>query len=180
MRSFLIIGAVITAGIILSLAVSESAATSPAPPQDIPDADCLDCHQDADEVGEKNVVDSDHFADGPHVEDNDVYCSSCHAGTEEHVEDPGPLDAARCDDCHDDVIEEFGVSAHTTRTARVDQKQPDCFSCHGPAHQIRYSSEDQAAPMHRLNQPDTCGACHSGEILDKYKKSIQGQLVGGV
>ena len=177
MKRFLILSILISAGMALSLGLSEGAYTLPSPPQDIPDSDCLDCHQDPDEVGEENVVDSGHFTDGPHVEDNDVYCSSCHAGAEEHIEDPGSLGPARCDDCHDDVIEEFGKSAHATRTARSDQEQPDCFSCHGSAHQIRYSTEDQASPMHRLNQPDTCGACHSGEILDNYKKSTHGRML---
>jgi formate dehydrogenase gamma subunit len=175
MRSFLIISTVITVGVLSSFAFSEGVATIPPPPRDIPDGDCLDCHQDADEVGEENVVSADNFAGGPHVEDNDVFCTSCHSGGEAHMDDPGPMAAATCTQCHDDVIGEFSESAHATRTARADQKQPDCFSCHGPAHLIRYSREDQASPMNRLNQPATCGSCHSGEILDNYKKSIHGQ-----
>jgi cytochrome b subunit of formate dehydrogenase/nitrate/TMAO reductase-like tetraheme cytochrome c subunit len=176
MRSFLIIATFMTAGILFSLGISESASTTSTPPKDIPSSDCLDCHQDADEVGEENVVDAARFKGGPHVEDNGVYCSSCHAGGEAHMEEPGPMEPASCTECHEDVIQEFGSSAHATRTVRSDQKQPNCQSCHGVAHDIRYS-KDQASPVNRLNQPKTCGGCHGGAILENYKKSIHGQML---
>jgi len=171
MRRIAFLFIVSVAVVFVLLVVSERAVTFTAS-ADVPAEDCLACHADADEVGEENVVDAAHFAAGPHVEDNDVYCTSCHVGAEQHMEDPGPLGPARCNECHDDVIEEFNNSAHSTR--RFKSGQPDCFSCHGEGHLILYS-DDPASPMFQQNQPETCGGCHSGDILENYMKSIHGR-----
>ena len=138
----------------------------------VPDEDCLSCHSEPEEVGEENVVTVEDFSGGPHIEDNEVFCISCHAAAEDHMFDPGPLESASCEECHDDVVSDAGSSVHSTR--RFKTGQPDCYSCHGAGHAIRYS-DDEESPAGRLNQVSTCGACHEGEVLDNFMKSVHGQ-----
>lgn len=169
MNRSIIVLIVAAVGFILAFMVSEPASTTPG---NIENQDCLECHTEVEEVGEENIVDPARFAGGPHTEESDVLCSSCHAGGEEHMDDPGPLEPARCDECHDDVTTEIDAGAHTIR--KFKEGQPDCYSCHGSGHDIRYST-DSASPVYKLNQPETCGGCHSGEILDNYMRSVHGQ-----
>ena len=174
MKKSALICILVAGGLMLAVALSDESNVVLALQSDIPSEDCLDCHSDPDEVGEENVIEAA-FDTGPHVADNDVSCASCHPGAAEHMEDPGPMEPASCVECHDDVIEDYERGAHSTRLFK--DNRPTCVSCHGPAHQITYSAEDPASPAHKLNQPKTCGACHSGQILDDFMKSVHGRLL---
>ena len=139
---------------------------------DIDDETCLMCHSDADMVGEEYVVDESHFENTPH--EGVVSCVECHVqATEvEDIEDHGVLGAAKCSDCHELSCQEKQMGRHADKLEGV----PTCGTCHGEGHAVKMIA-DEESPVNHMNQVETCGQCHQGEILENFKKSIHGHLV---
>lgn len=107
-------------------------------------ADCLGCHNYADEVGDTNHVDEGRFMATAHA---DMGCEACHVVTEEHPFD-GETAAviSSCDDCH--------VSIHETYNASIHADKASCVDCHNP--------HEAYAPVNLSGRQmnDACDMCH--------------------
>ena len=144
--------------------------------KEIANSACLDCHADKDNVNGKKqyVVDGKLFKKGPHTEDNGVTCAECHvkAKTVADVSDHGKLGKPSCAGCHD---AQKHISGSVHGRAVNGKKLPTCASCHGPAHTV-VPVADKASPSNRLNQPKTCGTCHTRESdVPTFMKSVHGE-----
>jgi formate dehydrogenase gamma subunit len=129
------------------------------------DADCLGCHGQPD-VGSKDgrsvFVDETRHKASVHA---DVGCTSCHEGITDY---PHPERVARpaCATCHEEAVAELEKSVHARGAS---QDTPECVSCHGPAHDIRRSS-DPASLVAKGKVADTCASCHaSAEFLARHR-----------
>lgn len=110
-------------------------------------ADCLDCHTDTDTVGEEFVVEMTPFINSAHA---DVGCTSCHESvTDEHPDDGISPSRANCLECHDDIGQEYSLSAHSENAS--------CSDCHNP-HMVRGAT---TVSGHDMNQK--CAGCHAAE-----------------
>jgi hypothetical protein len=110
-------------------------------------SDCLDCHTDADLVGDNFVVEMAPFIYSAHA---DVGCSSCHESvTDQHPDDGISPSKANCTDCHDDVGQEYAQSGHSENAL--------CSDCHNP-HKVRGAT---AVSGHDMNQK--CSECHDAD-----------------
>lgn len=106
--------------------------------------DCLDCHSDADAVGEELTINAKTFGHTVHAE---LGCVTCHDSvTAEHPDNGATVSTAACIDCHEEVGEEY---LHTTHAENAS-----CNDCHDPhnAHGLETTS-GQA-----MNQQ--CSQCH--------------------
>jgi predicted CXXCH cytochrome family protein len=114
-------------------------------------ADCLGCHNYADEVGEMNHVDETKFMATAHAA---MGCEACHAVSEEH-----PFDAetaavvSSCEDCH--------VSIHETYSSSVHGDNAACVDCHNP-HQAYAPVSLSGRQMN-----DSCDMCHPVAQMEK-------------
>jgi formate dehydrogenase gamma subunit len=166
--------------LLLSLIAAPALADDEQPePEELTNQTCLDCHGDAGNVGKKYAVAGSAFKSPPHTEDNGVTCASCHARAAkvEDVTDHGPLGAPSCDGCHDagEAIARGAHGAHKHNRARL----PGCRTCHGPGHAVRPVSQVHS-PANPQSQARTCGACHGGDSLESFLRSVHGQrLVSG-
>lgn len=107
-------------------------------------ADCLGCHNYADEVGDSNHVDEVRFMATSHA---DMGCESCHAVSEEHPFDGETTKAiSSCEDCHDSIHEIYSKSIHADKAS--------CVDCHNP---------HEAHPPVNLSgrqMNESCDMCH--------------------
>ncbi|RKZ14717.1 hypothetical protein DRQ53_10855 [bacterium] len=146
------------------------------------DDECLGCHAPAEEVVEPDYqVDPDAYLSSIHAELG-FGCTDCHEGIEDYpheIEQP-----ATCSTCHDSALEEFQASAHGGLEAFGDES---CVVCHS-VHEVR-AVYDPDSWVSLVNQPETCGKCHSdvavvgsggpdtGLVLN-YENSVHGQARG--
>jgi hypothetical protein len=108
------------------------------------------------------------FFQSVHSSLSEAGCQSCHGDVHEVVSRT-PTALETCGQCHDQEVKDFRESVHGTSAAAGDPDAPQCFSCHGSAHQIR-SSSDGTSPVSKKNLPDTCAVCHSNqEFLSRHK-----------
>jgi formate dehydrogenase gamma subunit len=138
---------------------------------------CFECHEDADMVGEDAVAHAATFETATHSADMGVECIDCHTelADVEDIYEHGPLEAATCTNCHEQVVESYNKSAHNTRTFK--DNRAECSSCHGPAHDISYETDSADKLMSPQRQPETCGECHRESLVDKYMMSTHGNLL---
>ncbi len=154
------------------------------------DADCLDCHGEADltvEVDGKEMslyVDGEDYASSIHADNG---CVSCHVQADvPEAPHPFPMKKVNCGSCHDDVEKIYKNSLHGKALAAKDPYAPNCHNCHSK-HSIRPSS-DQKSKTFIMNVPATCGQCHKegttmvkthdigGEnVVEDYQESIHGE-----
>lgn len=140
--------------------------------------DCFDCHSDdtmTREVGgveESLYVDEEVFSGSVH---GDMDCGDCHEDTVD-VEDEHPeqLQPVACDNCHDDMGEAMGHSAHDPGNAKVVEDLPRCANCHGK-HDI-LPHHDSRASVYDLNVPATCCECHSDEQVVSRHPTLSGDV----
>ena len=129
------------------------------------DADCLECHSsgkrdDAPDVDVEMVGASVHRR---------VECIGCHkdAGEDEdgkHATAAVLLGPVSCGECHDEEQEVYAESIHGR--SREDSGEGDaasCVDCHG-THSILPKNHPESR-VYPLNLPETCGACHSDQVL---------------
>ena len=108
------------------------------------DADCADCHSDAEMVGEEFRIDLESFDHTAHAE---MGCSGCHPTvTDDHPDDGLPPDKASCKECHDDVSEQVNGSIHADNAA--------CADCHNP-HRVHGPTAVSGQDMNK-----SCASCH--------------------
>jgi len=151
------------------------------------DADCLSCHSDRDlksATGHALFVDEARVRAGVH---GGFSCADCHAGIKE-LPHPERLPKVDCGACHEDVVKAYGASVHGAAGARGLEDGATCASCHGPAHEIRPST-DAASRVAKQNLATTCGSCHANpEFLarhqipfarpvEAYRESVHGRAV---
>ena len=115
--------------------------------------DCLECHSDAEMVGESFTINSEHFDTTAHAE---MGCSGCHESvTEAHPDDGLPPSKASCKDCHDDVYKEYTLSLHGSNAS--------CSDCHNP-HEAKSPTEVSGFDMNRQ-----CSSCHdTAETVESH------------
>ena len=119
---------------------------------------CSTCHSD----------ETSQLSHGAHSSLGQAACQSCHGDVHEVISQT-PTALTTCGQCHDREVQEFRVSVHGTAAVAGDPDAPQCFSCHGVAHQIR-SSSDVTSPVSKKNMPNTCATCHSNrEFLSRHK-----------
>ena len=108
-----------------------------------------------------------HLSRSVHARLGEAACQSCHGNV--HEISGTQTAVTKCGQCHDAEMKEFRESIHGAAATAGDPDAPQCFSCHGVAHQIQ-SSSDVTSPVSKKNMPDTCAACHSNQkFLSRHK-----------
>ncbi len=123
---------------------------------------CKDCHFQS----YMQTLDSVHHNVPPEKAKNAPVCADCHeAHAMKPAGEPRTSISKTCSNCHEEVAKTFMKSVHGQALAEKDnQDVPVCTDCHR-SHDIA----DPKSAMSRLNQPDTCGTCHSDEkMMSKY------------
>lgn len=116
----------------------------PVAAQAMESEECLECHSDAEIVGEELSINADLFDTTLHAE---LGCPSCHESvSDEHPDDGAQISKAVCLDCHGEINEQYASSSHAENAS--------CGECHNP-HQVRALSEVSG---HDMNQQ--CASCH--------------------
>ncbi len=106
--------------------------------------DCLGCHADRDTVDGKMFIEAGRFDSTAHAE---MGCPSCHESvTDEHPDDGLTPSKASCQDCHDQIHQEYAISQHGANA--------ECNDCHNP-HQVKAATEVSGYDMNRQ-----CASCH--------------------
>lgn len=70
--------------------------------------------------------------------------------------------------------EKYKESIHGRALAEGNPKAPDCKDCH-TVHAV-LPPTDPRSPIHKTHVPQTCGHCHTEELLD-YSEGIHGQAL---
>ncbi|HEX9800312.1 MAG TPA: cytochrome c3 family protein [Thermoanaerobaculia bacterium] len=121
---------------------------------------CLNCHGDADLVGDAALaVDGEAWSATVHGTAG-IGCLDCHHGKTEYPHDTDAPEQA-CATCHD-AAAALVASAHAPDSPGA--ARPTCASCHGELH-VMVPLADSASPMSDGRQPETCGACHADPRL---------------
>lgn len=140
---------------------------------------CLTCHGNQELSVTKDgetmslYVDKDKFAASTH---GAFPCISCHPETNQ-VPHKEPVYGTKlqaqvaesCQKCHVKVAETFANSIHS--------KLPigSCTACHD-SHDIR-PMDDPTSMVAKQSIAETCGKCHSGNVLESYQRSFHGTAV---
>ncbi len=127
---------------------------------------CMECHSDPeltrvinDSVEVSLFVDSTLFKGSVH---EDLECVDCHAVSEDHPEDV-PLGEPTCQNCHDDVYDQYEQSIHGLGRKEGIKIAATCWACHG-THDIRAVS-DKKSKVYGENLLKTCADCHSNTTV---------------
>jgi len=131
--------------------------------------ECLDCHDDVNEVLMPTV----------HTRDMKVNCIDCHGITEAHIDDPdvGNIDNGksvaamnRCLNCHESEIHQKRPGKNMHASAEV--LCADCHSMHDP-HQT------PAPPLLAAHQSTLCVDCHQ-DVRVQLAKPFTHKMENGV
>lgn len=142
--------------------------------QSISSDECLKCHSDPDLT--KTVDDT---VEVSLFIDNEKFSNSVHGGFEcvdLHLDIPEipheeNLKHPNCNQCHDDVAEEYLKSFHGQGLLEGDADAPYCWDCHS-SHYV-YSKDDTLSTIHLTKETETCARCHADpRIVKKYHISI--------
>jgi hypothetical protein len=107
--------------------------------------DCMECHGDAGMVGDKLVIDALTFDNTAHAE---LGCPACHAMiTSNHPDEGQPPSKAHCNECHDEISQEYRRSVHAEKAV--------CSDCHNPHRALGPT----VVSGHDMNKQ--CSACHA-------------------
>jgi cytochrome b subunit of formate dehydrogenase len=127
----------------------------------------MECHGDPETVKVINdtteismLVDDDIFTSSIH---GDMECIECHMdldGVEVEDEHEGEIAKVLCVECHDDVQEEYDLSAHALAFDDDQHLSANCLDCHGSHHAI-LSYEEENSPTFKMNIDSMCADCHS-------------------
>mgnify|MGYP005836490189 CR=1 FL=1 len=167
--------------LLLLQAVGLALITMSAPPaaEPIPDADCLQCHEDRDltrtdaDGREVSVfVDAAVLRASRHATNT---CWSCHSDIGPgHPDDGAEVQAVDCAKCHREQSETYGASVHGWAGLKGEPGVPSCPDCHG-AHDIQPRGA-AGSRLHAARQPATCGQCHEAEARD-VQDSVHGRAL---
>lgn len=112
--------------------------------------DCVDCHTEAsiiEDGGRYLYIDPVQYNQTAHSEEG---CLACHQSvTDGHPDDGVRPSRAGCNDCHDDVAEEYAASTHAGNA--------DCTDCHNP-HQVKSIKSVSGFDVNRM-----CTECHDSK-----------------
>src|ERR1035437_9964939 len=125
-------------------------------------SDCLMCHGDKTQFGEKNgkkfsiFVDEKKFNSSVHGKQD---CIGCHVDLKgsdfPHTDKVKP---ASCAGCHSDIQKLYDESLHGQAVRKGDKLAPYCKDCHGN-HEI-LAVKDPKSSVYPMNIPMLCGKCH--------------------
>ncbi len=139
----------------------------PAAGAAVEDSECLFCHGDVnfnlklpDGSVKRLYVDEQVFKASIHGKEG---CTSCHDDATEAEHKPG-LKKVNCSGCHEEG-EAYDKTPHGKLLKSGSNEVSGCSDCHG-MHDIRPPS-DPLSHVHKTNQPQTCGKCHSNPNLVK-------------
>jgi len=138
--------------------------------QTISNEDCLECHSDKeltktmdDTLEVLLFIDQEKFSNSVH---GGFDCIECHNNIEDIPHDE-QLPHPDCNQCHDDVAEEYLQSYHGQGLQKGDEDAPYCWDCHS-AHYV-YSKDDTLSTIHLTKETETCARCHADpRIVKKY------------
>lgn len=162
------------AGLLVGLAAGLALAVRAAEP--IPDADCLQCHEDK-ELTRTNAagqtlslyVDAAVLKASRHATNS---CWSCHSDIGSgHPDDGTAVKPVNCSSCHADQSETYGASVHGVALKKGELGVPGCSDCHG-THDVMPKGA-AGSRLHAQNLGKTCGACHEQEDKE-VRESVHG------
>jgi len=153
-------------------------------------SDCLMCHADKTQFGEKNgkkfsiFVDEKKFNSSVHGK---LDCIGCHVDLKgSDFPHTNKVKPASCAGCHSDIQKLYDESLHGQAVRKGDKLAPYCRDCHGN-HEI-LPVKDRKSNVYPMNIPLLCGRCHregspvssqrhipQDSILENYSESIHGQ-----
>ena len=153
-------------------------------------ADCLMCHGDKSQYGERNgkkfsvFVDEKKFNSSVHGK---IDCIGCHVDLKgSDFPHTDKVQKASCGGCHTDIQKLYDESLHGQAIRKGDKLAPYCKDCHGN-HEI-VSVKDSKSPVYPMNIPMLCGRCHregspvqiqrhipQDSIIQNYTESIHGE-----
>ncbi len=164
------IAAAVMPVMILLLAVPALTGTAYA---EVTDDDCLACHSDKELEAEtergkslKLFVPENALEGSAH---EGLSCTDCHRAASEDAWDEiphgDPPPKARCDECHDDVMELYKTTdVHGKAWLDKSPRAPYCSDCHG-GHDMHPMASPESV-MSKKHQHRTCGRCHGEEKLN--------------
>ncbi|UCH85090.1 MAG: cytochrome c3 family protein [Candidatus Latescibacterota bacterium] len=155
---------------------------------ELPDDQCVRCHQEMEILPEGFVPHDVHLQDG-------LSCAGCHGGDPTSDDEDAAMSpeagfvgvpsksetSAFCGKCHSDIefmrgylpriptdqIAQYATSGHGKGLAAGDVKVAGCVDCH-TSHGILPASDSRSS-VHALNVPHTCKRCHSdAEYMSGY------------
>jgi hypothetical protein len=125
-------------------------------------ADCLMCHGDKSQYGERNgkkfsvFVDEKKFNSSIHGK---IDCIGCHVDLKgSDFPHTDKVQKASCGGCHSDIQKLYVESLHGQAIRKGDKLAPYCKDCHGN-HEI-LSVKDPKSSVYPMNIPMLCGKCH--------------------
>lgn len=163
-----------TAAILAASLTLLAAASRAADP--IPDADCLQCHEDkeltrttADGQEVSVYVDAAILKASRHATNS---CWSCHNDIGSgHPDDGVAVKKVDCAACHQQQSEAYGASVHGRALKDGNAAVPTCQDCHGTHNVLPRGAT--ASPLHAQNLGKTCGQCHDKEDAE-VRESVHG------
>ncbi|MBN2645708.1 MAG: cytochrome C [Desulfuromonadaceae bacterium] len=106
--------------------------------------ECLECHSDAELVGDANQINGPAFMATDHAGEG---CVACHEVSDEHPDDGAEVGkAAVCADCHDGVEATYSASVHGANAT--------CTDCHD----VHRAQAPVSLSGIQMNQ--SCQGCH--------------------
>lgn len=137
-------------------------------------SDCLGCH---DQINARKFTASIHGS---------LECTNCHADVTAVPHEIRPK-AVECASCHADAVAAWNNSLHARAVREGNARGARCLDCHGPAHEILPSTDNNARTFHQ-NVPQTCSRCHAQKfVMEKagltpqpalsYQESVHGRAV---
>lgn len=153
------------------LRVTAAEAEAAAPPEPLPDSDCLECHTDPTMTRKVNGVDVRMAPIQTNLYNQSVHgsisCVDCHTDVKDlpHNDDLAP---AQCADCHDEVSAVYANSIHGVSHRMGGTAAAGCADCHGDHYMAPVKNLD--SPVFKLNLPQTCARCHSNtNLTEQYR-----------
>ena len=154
---------------------------------------CLSCHGE-ETFSERNgksdqMAFVNAFQESIHMEN--IECSDCHSSHAVFPIDSSASPVNRqnivstCNECHDEVVDEFLASEHGKAFESGFENAPNCSDCHGE-HEI-FPITDSRSHVSRQHEVDVCLTCHldTPEVTDRmthsagfiasYENSIHGR-----
>lgn len=170
------------------LAAGKGTSSAQEPPPS--NAECLLCHEKADQVFSfKNgdtvsiTIRPDEYGKSAHGLEL-MTCVGCHTdisgyphlevtATESHKSYSAAY-FGLCRDCHGEQTSQLNDSIHGKALAAGNENAPLCTDCHNPHSQQPVRDEKGKTTLTgRYEIPQTCARCHS-QVFDQYAQSVHG------
>jgi len=201
-RALSVIAAIVM--LVVVKAVMWPPAVSAEKQTELPDDQCVKCHQEIEIMPEGLVPHDVHLQDG-------LSCAGCHGGDPASDDEDAAMSpeagfvgvpskseiSAFCGKCHSNIdfmrgyqpriptdqVAQYETSEHGKALAEGDVKVAGCVDCH-TSHGI-LPARDSRSSVHPLNVPHTCKRCHSDaeymkeygistDQFEEYAKSVHG------